>query len=162
MVLLFWKFLIKKIINQGKNIFLFFSKLEEKRKGNFLKISSRIHKYNKNLYISNPQKKNPKNFLYNIFSETSFLYLSIIFPTNKQLPHIRPFFVTDNLFVAQGMQVTGGAKLHDNAIGMQGFKLGVELRQKKDGWSSIFLSISTLCTFFFFFTKASLSTTFIA
>ena len=115
----FWKFLIKKIINQGKNIYLFFSKLEEKRKGNFLKISSRIHKYNKNLYIFNPpphpkkKKKTPTNFLYNIFSKTTFLYLSIIFPTNKQLPHITPFFVTDNLFVAQGMQVTAGAKLHE-------------------------------------------------
>ena len=136
----FWKFLIKKIINQGKNIYHFLSKLEEKRKGNFFKISSRIHKYNKNLYIFNPQKKKkktPTNFLYNIFSQTAFLSLSIIFLTNKRLPHITPFFVTDNLFVAQGMQVTAGAKLHDNATEMQGFKLGVELRQKRvDGPAS--------------------------
>ena len=81
--------------------------------------------------------RSPTNFLYNIFSETTFLYLSIIFPTNKQLPHITPFFDTDNLFVAQGMQVTAGAKLHDNATEMQGFKLGVELRQKRvDGPAS--------------------------
>ena len=136
MVLLFWKFLIKKIINQGKNIYLFFSKLEEKRKGNFLKISSRIHQYNKNLYIFNPptppkKKKNPTNFLYNIFFETTFLYLSIIFPTNKQLPHITPFSVIDNLFVAQGMQFTAREKLHDNATEMRGFRLGMELRQRR-------------------------------
>ena len=72
-----------------------------------------------------------------IFYETTFLYFSIIFPTNKQLPHITPFSVTDNFFVAQGMQVTLRAKLHDNATDMQGFKFGMKLRQKRmDGPAS--------------------------
>ena len=83
MVLLFWKFLIKKIINQGKNIFLFFSKLEEKRKGKFLKISSRIHKYNKNLYIFNPKKKNSNKFSVQYFFSNNFSFPFHNFP-NKQ------------------------------------------------------------------------------
>ena len=131
MVLLFWKILIKKIINQGKNIIFSFPNWKEKKGKEILKITSRIHIYNKNLHISNPQKKKIQQ-IYNIFSETTFLYLFIIFPTNKQLPHITPFSITDNLFVAQGMQVTPEAKLYDNAIEMWGFKLGMELRQK--GW----------------------------
>ena len=141
MVLLFWKFLIKKIINQGKNIYLFFSKLEEKRKGNFLKISSRIHQYNKNLYIFNPPTPPKKKKKSNKFSVQYFFWnnfsLPFHFPNKQTTSTITPFFVTENLFVAQGMQVTTGAKLHDNATEMQGFKLGVELRQKRmDGLAS--------------------------
>ena len=86
MVLLFWKFLIKKIIYQGKkNFFFSFPNWGKKVKEIFLKSpleyinTTKIYTY----LTPKKKKKTPTNFLYNIFFRNNFSLPFRNFP-NKQ------------------------------------------------------------------------------